>query len=655
MVKECLYTQELNLSKARLFSIIKKICCLYNEYFGHEEFIVRIIFNNRIEFFKCTSISNRLGFDFQNIPPVDKYSLVIDFGGKCIDSVCDFAVELAMDKDNICNINVYNNFKRKDSLQINDFFKLKLDKILRARRISNTLLDVENCKEYSLLEGYGHVSKPHQELKRSIMDMYKECFSKIPNNKVMVKNEEVSITKEQFEYITDYYADILATIIKVSEKRNVGIVFKDEGLASLAIFSAIKAGFCFVLISPSNPAGRLDYIIHDSQVRVILTDINLDIKDKEVDMISFTLQSCMEKREFKYRSENNINKPFYIIYTSGSTGLPKGVIISQKSLAIIISWFIDYLSLNSRTRSMHILSYTFDFGLFDILSTILCGGLLCCSKLKKSFREICMTINREKINNLCTTPSLFNILANCSVQMPTIRILHFGGEQLRYSNILRYKEMLSSKCRILNGYGPSECTIGNTIYEIPSDYALSDDIPIGFPNGNSGIVVLNKHNNITPLGGIGEICILGDGLGLGFSGSSSALYSYIKIKNSKIRVYRSGDLGYWNHDGSLQFVTRINQDIKINGYRIDFTEIERTIMQFPELKACSCLAISKTESIKILVAFLVCNKDIDITRLRCFLHEYLPGYMMPHKYVVLDQLPLNSSGKIDLNKMKCLI
>ena len=233
--------------------------------------------------------------------------------------------------------------------------------------------------------------------------------------------------------------------------------------------------------------------------------------------------------------------------------------------------------------------------------------------------------------------------------------MHLDGEKVTYKMIADYMKVLDEKCEIYNGYGPSECTIGNTIYKVSKEEKISgneklNSVPIGFPTGCSKVQILSKENKLVPINAIGEICIYGKCLGLGYVGKS---LDEIYVENPFVKneyMYRSGDLGKWTKDGVIEFISRKDSQIKINGFRIEINEIENVLRKCDCVKDAIILHIQK-EHKDYLKAFVISNGEQRKEALNKHMKKYLPYYMIPRQIIFLDQMPVLPNGKIDRKKL----
>ncbi|HLP60741.1 MAG TPA: AMP-binding protein, partial [Candidatus Deferrimicrobium sp.] len=311
----------------------------------------------------------------------------------------------------------------------------------------------------------------------------------------------------------------------------IGIMADDSPQLLVGLLGILKSGNVFVPINPTFPAERIHFIIKDCHIRLLLTDKANQAKAYEIAAVSpvvthllclddMTVDSFTRKQgiDYKYLQKE---ETCYVIYTSGSTGRPKGVPINHRNLISLFCYSREYLDLGAHTRVMQNLSYTFDFGVFEIFTTLLFGGRL--FTLNKSvindFSYYAHFIDCRQINTLHTTPVFINNLAGSSKKMPSLKLIHFGGEQLTGQVIMNIVDVISPMCCLYNGYGPTEATINCTYFflaraKLPE--MVNRNIPIGHPCDWHEIYIMDCFFNPQPIGTVGEMYIAGPGLSQGY-------------------------------------------------------------------------------------------------------------------------------------------
>lgn len=318
----------------------------------------------------------------------------------------------------------------------------------------------------------------------------------------------------------------------------------------------------------------------------------------------------------------------------------------------------QYFKYNSEIKSLHILNYSFDFGLYDIFINLYCGGCLCSidKNKMKNFTEYVNFILKHKINNINTTPSFFNILASFNTKLKDIKYVHLGGEKVTYPMISRYNRILSTNCNIYNGYGPCECTVGCLIYKLSKKeregvYRSLNSVPIGKPTDDSHILILDEENNQVPIGSIGEIYVSGNSLGIGYVKNEDNIGRFIELDTyENKRFYKTGDLARWLEDGNIEFIGRKDSQIKVNGFRIELSEIDTILLKFDEIIDAKTISIQLNQQNSI-ISIIYTSDNISVQEIKRRLADYLPYYMIPSR-IIVGEIPYLSSGKVDIVKIK---
>ncbi|HSH67476.1 MAG TPA: condensation domain-containing protein, partial [Bacteroidia bacterium] len=296
-----------------------------------------------------------------------------------------------------------------------------------------------------------------------------------------------------------------------------------------------------------------------------------------------------------------------------------------------------------------ITNYTFDISVLELLGTLVCGLKLLLISDTDPF-TVLKLLSAQAFNVLQITPSRLNQLLNTDPEainkLKHLKVLLIGGEALNPDTYERLKELTTT--RVINVYGPTETTIWSTCFEIKPDASLS----IGKPLLNESVLILNNHNKLSAVGVVGEICIGGDGLARGYINKpelTKEKFSCHPFKKEE-RIYKTGDLGKWLPDGNIEFIGRKDDQVKVRGYRIELGEIENTLQRHQDINSAVVMA-KRYEGEMELVAYIVGKKSLQIADIRSYLSQSLPVYMLPNHYVQLDEMPLNSSGKVDRKRL----
>ena len=487
---------------------------------------------------------------------------------------------------------------------------------------------------------------------KTIAQLFEEQVEKTPNN-IAIVFEDKRLTYSEVNKL----ANNLAHYLKNNGLRNNSIVsiFLDKSLeAIISIIAILKCNCLYMPIDIDYPRKRIDYMLNNSDSKMILTSNNL--KDR---LENFSNILCIDLSIdiiYNNNNSNNLNSATtpddlaYIMYTSGSTGNPKGVMVSNKNVIRLVK-NNRFIKFENNERILQTGSFVFDACTFEIWGALLNGFELYIIKKQDLLDHIILEkyLKDNKITILWITSPLFNKLSECNPQIfNTPRILLTGGDVLSYKNI----ESVRNACpnlTIINGYGPTENTTFSTCFTIDKNYKTS--IPIGFPISNSTCYIVSKDLTLLPIGVTGELLVGGDGVSKGYLNNESQTKSNFisNVFDSKV-LYKTGDLAKWNENGSIEFLGRIDNQIKIRGFRVELNEINIKIQEYSGIK--ECITITRTiNNGKIICSYFSANTKIDISSLKEFLGISLPDYYIPTYLLQLDSLPINTNGKIDKNQL----
>ncbi|MBD5444216.1 MAG: amino acid adenylation domain-containing protein [Lachnospiraceae bacterium] len=411
------------------------------------------------------------------------------------------------------------------------------------------------------------------------------------------------------------------------------------------IIGIAKSGAAFIPIDPAYPSDRISYIMENSCASCLISSPEVPISRgcDYVDVDELMRQPVEDRLLPEIRQE----QPAYMIYTSGTTGRPKGVMLSHKGIANIVH--TDNNPFNRDiTQNCHgivaIGSICFDISLFELFVPLMNGLFveLGSEKAMVDAGELAASIQRHGADVLhCTPPRITAYQANDSFAeaFKNVKAVLAAGEVLPGSLVKRLHNTYG--IRIYNGYGPTETTIGATITE------AGDDLSIGRPIANTGVVLLNGALQPVPYGAVGEICVYGNGVGIGYHARPEETAAKYIVWNG-MRLYRTGDFGYFLEDGRLIYRGRNDGQVKLRGLRIELSEIENVMGTFPGVMACSCI-VRKIDKTDHLVGFYTVSErePVDAEKLRVHMKSRLTSYMVPDILKELAAMPQTPNGKTD--------
>jgi amino acid adenylation domain-containing protein/non-ribosomal peptide synthase protein (TIGR01720 family) len=434
----------------------------------------------------------------------------------------------------------------------------------------------------------------------------------------------------------------------------------------VALLAILKAGGAYVPMDPAFPVDRLAFMLEDSGAKLVVTQQQL-LPRLPVNWLADQV-FCMDSdwRSIEQQSRENlpsltsVEDLAYVIYTSGSTGQPKGSEVPHRSITGFI-FGIDYVTFDTQSALFQHSSVSWDALTLELWPALLRGGrCVLYSGQVINPADLQEHIQRFGVNTLWLTAALFNSIIEVSPEsLQGVQQLMIGGEALSVAHIRKAWERLPG-VRIVNGYGPSECTVFSNCYHIREQ--MREDtrsVPIGKPIGDRRVHLLDGWMNLVPIGVAGEIYIGGPSVARGYlRRPAMTAEKFVPDPFSAqhgARLYKTGDLARWLPDGNLEFVGRTDHQVKVRGFRIELREIEAVLQQHQSARQAIVVAREDRPGDKRLVAYVVRNTEDRRTdyaaELRSYLKGLLPEYMVPAAFVAIDAIPLNNNGKVDHRRL----
>ncbi|MCX8128887.1 MAG: amino acid adenylation domain-containing protein [Clostridia bacterium] len=480
----------------------------------------------------------------------------------------------------------------------------------------------------------------------TVVDLFEKKVKSDPR-KIAIEFGDKSISYAELNNRANNLGKVLREY-GIGPDKLVGIMIDPSIEMITGVLGILKAGGAYVPIDPQYPASRNQYIIGHSEIGILLTQKDLvqkvDFKGKWI-FIEDHINHCSSESNLEktYSSENL----FSVHYTSGSTGVPKGVMLTHKGMANMGKWFEKGLKIRKKDRVAQIGSLSFDASTYEIFMSILTGATVVIPTREEiyDFRKFEEFLNNKVISVTLQIP---NYLANINPQnVNSLRLLITGGASLPEYLVDLWKDKADA---VINTYGPTETTIYSTEY-ICRKNRFAETVPIGKPLFNERIYILNEWMKLQPIGVPGEIYIAGDGVTRGYLKDS-------KLTDEKFmddpyykgsRMYKTGDVGRWLPDGTVEFLGRVDRMVKVRGFRVELPEIENCILKFPGIKNCA-VVMQRDESIQeYLIAYFDADEPVNNDALRTYASQKLPHYMIPTYFAQFSSLPLMPNGKIDYN------
>ena len=482
-------------------------------------------------------------------------------------------------------------------------------------------------------------------------------------NAIAVRHGQFEMTYQQLEERSNAIANYLLSN-GLQKEECIGIYQDESAMLPLIVLGIIKAGGTYVPISKDLPANRIEQIVEDASIALVLTDQNTDfpIPDPNIQTLTFDVElQLIEQPDYAYPPiEVKDEDAAYIIYTSGSTGKPKGVIVEHKSLANYLDWYIDDLQSQTHVNLPLTSSISYAAGVTQLFSALMLGRVLHIlpRDLVKQPEKILKWYAEHPGHGLYCVPTLWEeilnfIEENSDRAFIAPNCLYLSGEALSKSLVDRTFSRFPD-VSIWNLYGPTEATANVSYYEV----VPGKEIFLGRPIRGAYVFLLDEDMNHVPNGEEGYIYITSQALARAYRNRPElSRKSFIQGHSvegfEEYTIYNTGDIGKFNKDNELIFLGRKDQQVKIRGHRIELSEVEKYLIRVPDIRQVACKVTTNNFGHKQITAFVVSiNGRIPVNEIREVLLEYLPDYMIPENYCFLPEMPKLPNGKINRKLLK---
>ena len=479
--------------------------------------------------------------------------------------------------------------------------------------------------------------------------------------KTVFSDTENSLTFSQLDQYTKTVGTFLA---KKLQPHSPVVVMSSRSVCTPAYFLGVARAGCFYApMDATMPVSRLNQILGVIQAKCMLVDQEHEVLARslhfngEIIVAESILDTPIDEQLLLQRSDRIVGtSPLYVIFTSGSTGVPKGVITSHQSLMCYIDAVCKVLDMGSDDVLGNQSPLDYIAAIRDIYIPVKLGASTVILP-KNEFSmpvKLFETLNSYRVTTLCWSVAGVELPAKLGafdiVKPEYVRKVCFSGSVMPCKYLRIWQEHLP-ETRFVNQYGPTEATASCTYYVVTEKVEDSTVLPIGIPYENYGILLLNEDHTETAPGQIGEICVTGPILALGYYGNPErTAESFLQNPlnpNYRELIYKTGDLGKFREDGILEFHGRKDRQIKHMGHRIELGEIEETAKQIPGISECCSLYQKEKELLYLFYSGTASSKEITL-----HFRKVLPAFMVPRKIVQLDPLPKLPNGKLDMQAMK---
>jgi len=483
---------------------------------------------------------------------------------------------------------------------------------------------------------------------KTLVDLFEEQVNKTPDNIALVF-EEQSLTYQELNQKANQLAHFLHQNYQIKPDTLIGICIERSLDMAIALLAVLKAGAAYVPIDSNYPEERIKYILENSKISLLLTQSF--INDKLSGFFSEFSGQLINLDRLNFESfpchnlalQSKPNDLAYVIYTSGSTGQPKGVMVEHKGLCNLALVEIETFDVHPSSRVLQFASFSFDAFIWEVLMAWGGGATLYLGNKDNLMPGLPLVerLRDDAITHITLPPSALAVLP--WENLPSLQTIIVAGEACSPELVKKW----SQGRNFFNGYGPTEGSVCATIAKYTS---FEEKITIGRPIPNVQVYILDSHLQPVSIGVPGELHIGGAGLARGYLDRpdlTAEKFIEVNLLGKIERIYKTGDLAKWQNDGNIEFLGRIDHQIKLRGFRIELGEIEAVLLKHPAIKEV-IVNLHKTENNQQLVAYVTGELIDDLSQqLKQHLKTHLPDYMIPSQIIRLDEFPLTPNGKID--------
>ncbi len=551
-------------------------------------------------------------------------------------------------------------FKAETVERFSKIFTVLLKNIVQNPQAKLSEFQILDDLEKKEIIGISSGEKLEPDKVKDVVGLFEKCAFENPE-KIAIASKNEPLTYGDLNRKAGVLAHVLVGKGITPEMR-VAVCAERSADFAVGLLAAMKAGAAYVPLDPNYPSERLQYILKDSNAAILLTQKHLleklptnEISHLFLDEIEETEQQSAVKIELQ--PENAA----YLIYTSGSTGQPKGVVVSRRNLAY--STAARFAGYEIQIGAYLLLSpFAFDSSVAGIFWTLATGGTLVLppDDFQQDLHGLVSLMAEKRVTHLLCLPSFYDLILQIvrTDELETLQTVIVAGEPCPSELVFEHFKTLPN-AELFNEYGPTENTVWSSVFECLKNAENVSRIPIGKSIAETENLVLDDAFGLAPSGVWGELFLGGKGVARGYFGNpaltAEKFVPHPFSNKSGARLYRTGDRARYLSDGNLEFGGRFDEQIKLRGFRIELGEIERNLAKF-EPVAEAVAVVQGDGNSKRLAAFLRAEngRKIETETLREFLGNFLPDYMIPVSFTVLDEIPRTANGKTDRKKLAAL-
>lgn len=649
--------------------LISVLAALIYRYQNEEQYNVKLQYCKKKEFDNLKTIQldiskkstlNSIVIDFKKISVIDKDldNLTSIFCSSESEESDSLIIKTLFERsvNGSVIVNVIESEKSESFRRWHEHFCVLLESMVSKPNESITNIEILSEKELLQLQKMSvSLVNPIISNPECLQELFEKTVVKFPDKPVLrCKGKEISY--EEFNKKSNSLARLLRSY-GVKKGTHVAILLPRSEMVFVAIMGVLKSGAAYVPIDPRSPVDRIKFILEDADVNMVITDHDLKEQNNLPD-------NCLCIEDLPEKAKNFTDKDIasketgitpddqaYIIYTSGTTGKPKGVVLLHKTVCNLIRGESEIFKVNEKDRVYQGFSVSFDASVEEMWLAWYSGAVLVAATKSEALSgpDLVKFFEAEKITVFSTVPTQISMMQK---PVDSVRILILGGEECHLKAI---EPWFSHNRKIFNTYGPTEATVIATYGECLKGIKPS----IGKPAPNYAVFILDRNLKKVPVGMTGELCIGGHCLANGYLNRQELTSQKFITPDFEVgndfpqRLYRSGDRASFAPDGSIKFCGRIDDQVKLRGQRIELGEIEAAIVKTASASQVAVALCTNAQGIQSLVAYVTNSegKNFDEKEVKNSLKNFLPSYMIPGQFCVLDNLPVLPSGKVDRKKL----
>lgn len=516
--------------------------------------------------------------------------------------------------------------------------------IVRAMLTVERMSEIELVSKAQLdvLNSFNQTEQPY-DTTQTVVSLFKKAADRYPDNTAIIY-QDVTMTYREVDELTDRLASHIQSK-GLGRGDVVSILIPRGEWMILASMGALKASCGYQPLDSTYPEERLNFMVKDAASKLLITTEQLRPKVSEyVGEVWQTadIEKLADQQQIQQEVQPQSSDLFTLLYTSGSTGVPKGVRLTHANLVCFIDWYHRFYDLQPHHVVGAYASYGFDANMMDMYPALASGAAVCIipEDIRLDMEILNQYLEQHGVTHQFMTTQVGRLFA-ADVDNHSLKYLIMGGEKL-----IPYP--VPSGFKTYNGYGPTECTILSTIYEVvPGE----SNIPIGKMLDNMKGYIVSLDGKRLPIGAIGELWIAGPHVGDGYLNrpeKTAEVFIQNPFDGGDYKpLYRSGDIVRYKQDGNIEFIGRRDGQVKIRGFRVELSEVETVVREYPDIKDATVAAFDHPSGGKYIAAYVVSDKQVDPMALADFIRERKPPYMVPAAIMQLERIPLNQNDKVN--------